>query len=40
MSAHRRCRCPTASAALFCGLADQLADVIAIVGRNEPSGGS
>ena len=31
---HRRCRCRTGSAALFCGLADPLADVIPIVGRN------
>ena len=39
MNAHLRCRCRTGSAALFCGLADQLADVIPIVGRNALSNG-
>jgi hypothetical protein len=40
MSAHRRCRCRTGSAALFSGPADPLADVIPIVGRNVLSDGS
>jgi hypothetical protein len=40
MNAHRRCRCRTGSAALFCGLADPLADVIPIVGRNALSDGA
>ena len=39
MNAHRRCRCRTGSAALFCGLVDPLADVIPIVGRNALSDG-
>ena len=39
MNAHRRCRRRTGSAALFCGLADPLADVITIVGRNALSDG-